>query len=251
MDEGFGEIGLIPIYFGYDERESIGAYVFMNSVLTRASEPISFIPLHLDTVRKFYKEKHTDGTNNFIYSRFLIPYMQGYQGWAIFVDGADMLCRADIAELWKLRDQFGKAVQVVKHDYKTTAKRKYIGTDMEADNQDYPRKNWSSVMLINCGHYAWRLITPSFIESAKGSFLHRFEFLKDDEIGELPKEWNHIVWEQPPNKDAKIVHYSLGIPGFDHYQYCEFSDEWFYEKKMMEWSANGIRHIQQPKIKHC
>jgi hypothetical protein len=249
MDENFGEVKLIPVYFGYDPRESIGAYVFMNSVLTRASEPVSFIPLHLDAVRKFYKESHTDGTNNFIYSRFLIPYMQGYQGWAIFVDGSDMLCRADIAELWALRNQFGSAVQVVKHDYKTTSKRKYIGTDMEADNQDYPRKNWSSVMLINCGHYAWRLITPTFIESAKGSFLHRFEFLKDGEIGDLPKEWNHIVLEQEPNPEAKMVHYSLGIPGFDYYQNCEFSDDWFEEKEIMEWSANVPGYLQQPKSK--
>jgi lipopolysaccharide biosynthesis glycosyltransferase len=42
-----------------------------------------------------------------------------YSGWAIFADG-DMVCQADISELWALRDD-SKAVQVVKHDYQTKA----------------------------------------------------------------------------------------------------------------------------------
>lgn len=227
----------IPLYYGYDPRESIGAYVFQNSVLTRSSLPVQFIPLHLDNMKKFYSEHHKDGTNNFIYSRFLIPYMQGYQGWAIFMDGADMICLDDIAKLWELRDPFGKAVQVVKHDYKTTSSRKYIGTEMEADNSDYPRKNWSSVMLINCGHYAWRLITPESIAANAGSYLHRFQFMEDDQIGELPKEWNHLVTENAPNPDAKLIHFTLGSPAWPHYSYCEYSEEFFNERAAMEWMA--------------
>lgn len=243
---------MINLYFGHDPRESIGTHVFMHSVMTRSSEPVSFIPLHLDNMKKFYEEWHTDGTNAFIYSRFLIPYLQGYQGWAIFMDGADMLCQADIAELWALRDPWGKAVQVVKHDYTTKAKRKYVGTRMEADNEDYPRKNWSSVMLINCAHYSWRQVTPEFVQSSSGSILHRFAFMVDDEIGELPEEWNHIVTEQTPNPSAKLVHFSLGIPGFKHYSHCEFSDQWFNERANMEWSSpDGIRHLHEPKIISC
>jgi lipopolysaccharide biosynthesis glycosyltransferase len=234
---------MIPLYFGFDPRESIGAHVFQHSVLTRASLPVSFIPLHLDNVSKFYTETHKDGTNNFIYSRFLIPYMQGYQGWAIFMDGADMLCLNDIAKLWELRDPFGKAVQVVKHDYKTTSNRKYVGTQMESDNRDYERKNWSSVMLINCAHYAWRRVTPRFIEESSGADLHRFTFMQDIEIGELPEEWNHLVTETPANPKAKLIHYTLGIPGFKHYEHCEFSDEWFDERGRMEWASPQIKDV--------
>lgn len=234
---------MIPLYYGFDPRESIGAHVFQHSVLTRSSVPVSFIPLHLDNMKQFYDEWHTDGTNAFIYSRFLIPHMQGYQGWAIFMDGADMLCQTDIADLWKLRDPFGKALQVVKHNYTTKAKRKYIGTEMEADNQDYERKNWSSVMLINCGHYAWRQITPEMVKRSAGSILHRFAWMPDDEIGDLPKEWNHIVTEQAPNPDAKLIHYSLGIPGFKHYEHCEYSDEWFNERGAMEFSSPLIKEV--------
>lgn len=228
---------MINLFYGFDNRESIGAHVFQHSVLTRASLPISFIPLHLDNMRNLYTETHNDGTNNFIYSRFLVPYMMGYNGWAIFMDGADMLCRSDIAELWAHRDCFGKAVQVVKHNYRTTSERKYIGTEMEASNDDYPRKNWSSVMLINCGHYAWRRITPREIQNSPGSFLHRFEWMDDKEIGDLPPEWNHLVREQPANENAKLIHWTQGIPGFPHYSDDEFSDEWFNEKAAMEWAA--------------
>ena len=143
---------MIPIYVGYDSGESVAYHVFCQSVISKASVPVSFHPLSLNMLD--YKETHTDGSNAFIYSRFLVPHLQGYQGWAIFCDG-DMILNADIAELWALRDPY-MAVQVVKHDYKTKHHTKYLG----AKNEDYPRKNWSSVMLINCSHFAWRLITP-------------------------------------------------------------------------------------------
>lgn len=240
---------LIPLYFGFDPRESIGAHVFMHSVITRSSLPVQFVPLHLENMRKFYTEQHTDGTNAFIYSRFMIPYMHGYQGWAIFMDGSDMLCRADIADLWALRNPYGKAVQVVKHDYKTQANRKYIGTDMEADNRDYPRKQWSSVMLINCSHFAWRQVTPEMVQRSSGDLLHRFEFMDDDHIGDLPKCWNHLVTEQPPNSEAKLVHYTLGGPWFKHYEHCEFSDEWFDERAIMDGNY-GTRHLFKPETEH-
>lgn len=224
---------MIPLYYGFDPRESIGAAVFQHSVVTRASLPVQFIPLHLDNMRKFYEERHTDGTNNFIYTRFLIPYMQDYRGWAIFMDGSDMLCMDDIAKLWAQRDIY-KAVQVVKHDYTTKAKRKYIGTGMEADNEDYPRKNWSSVMLINCSHFGWRRIVPEMVERSSGAVLHRFEFLKDEEIGDISPDWNHLVIEEEPNPKAKLAHFTLGLPVFKHYEHCEYSDEFFNERAAME-----------------
>jgi hypothetical protein len=139
----------------------------------------------------------------------------GYEGFAIFADGADMLCRADIAELWALRNVY-KAVQVVQHDYRTKASRKYIGTQMEAKNEDYPCKNWSSLMLINCAHHAWRDITPGMVEDSHGAYLHRFQFIQPRYLGALPKEWNWLD-EYGENPEAKIVHWTLGTPAFKHY----------------------------------
>ncbi|MBF0171743.1 MAG: hypothetical protein HQK87_11790 [Nitrospinae bacterium] len=99
------------------------------------------------------------------------------------------------------------------------------------------------MMLINCSHFAWKQVTPEFVQRASGSILHRFHFMKDDEIGELPKEWNHIPIENEPNPDAKLVHYTLGIPAFNHYSHCEYSDEWFDERAMMEWSAQPVKAV--------
>lgn len=145
-----------------------------------------------------------------------------YKGWAIFADG-DMLCRADIADLWNMRDP-EKAVMVAKHDYKTKHKMKYIGTAMETINMSYPRKNWSSVMLWNCEHPSNLTLTPEYVMESKGSTLHRFDHLHDDEIGDIPLEWNWLAEEYVP-KDVKIIHYTLGVPAFKHYSDSPYADE--------------------------
>ena len=136
-----------------------------------------------------------------------------------------MLFRSDPLELWNLRDE-SKAVMVVKHDYKTRHKLKAVGTAMESRNEDYPRKNWSSMILWNCGHPSNRLVTRDFASTAGGRALHRFSWLVDEEIGEIPVEWNWLVGEYPYDKSAKLVHYTLGIPGFDFYRSCDYAGEW-------------------------
>jgi lipopolysaccharide biosynthesis glycosyltransferase len=203
---------MIHLFSGSDPREIIGLSVFCHSVWSKASKPVSITPIGAVTP--------SDGTNAFTKSRFLVPEIMGFEGMAIFADGSDMLCRADIAELAALFDK-QYAVQVVKHDYKTKFPTKYLGQP----NLDYPRKNWSSLMLINCGHWSWKKIHAGTIGQMTGQYLHRFEFLRDDDIGELPKEWNHLVEEQEYNKNAKIAHFSIGIPVWypDH----GYSAEWF------------------------
>jgi hypothetical protein len=217
----------IQLFAGFDEREEVGFHAFTSSVIEHASVPVSITPLSLQAVEKVYGAGHRDGTNGFIYLRFLVPYLTGFQGWAVFADGADMVMEADIADLYALRDPW-KAVQVVKHDYKTKHPTKYVGTGMEAANGDYPRKNWSSLMLINCSHYAWRQMTPDRVASLPGSHLHRFEFIEDGRIGELPKEWNWLADEYGHNPDAKLLHWTAGIPGFKHYKDAPHADAWFY-----------------------
>lgn len=181
--------------------------------------PVQFLPLASNTLSD-YIETHLDGSNKFIYSRFLTPYLLNYQGWAIFADG-DMVCNADIAELWALRDE-SSAVKVVKHNYKTKANKKYLGNK----NEDYPRKNWSSLMLWNCGHPANKVLTPEFIQNQPGSYLHRFAWLEDSLIGGLPLEWNWLAIEYPKNPSAKLIHYTLGTPCFKDYADQSMSIEW-------------------------
>jgi hypothetical protein len=216
---------MIPLYYGFDPREEIGSHTFCSSVIHHASRPVSLIPLHLPLFRSFYAQSHRDGTNAFIYTRFLIPFLQDFKGWAIFADGADMICKADIAELWAMRDE-SKAVFVVPHDYKTKHPRKYIGTKMEADNRDYPRKNQSSLMLINCAHFSWRQMTPEKVTSMSGADLHRLDFIPEVKIGYLPPEWNWLADEYGENKDANILHWTAGIPAFPHYSNAPHAADW-------------------------
>ena len=213
----------IQVVIGFDQREAVAYHTFCQSILERASQPVSFTPLALNTLNS-YVEKHTDGSNTFIYSRFLAPWLMNYQGWAIFADG-DMICRDDIAKLWALRDET-KAVMVVKHDYKTKAQQKYLGNK----NQDYPRKNWSSVMLWNCAHPENRRLDPEYVMSHPGSHLHRFAWLEDDLIGEIPKEWNWLTTEYPDNYDAKLLHYTLGTPCFRDYTDSDMAELWHAEQ---------------------
>lgn len=209
----------INIILGFDQREAIAYHVFCQSVLEKVSRPVRFLPLVRGSLSE-YQEKHSDGSNSFTYSRFLCPYLMGHRGHAIYVDG-DMVCNADIAELWDLRDA-SKAVQVIKHNYLTKADKKYFGNK----NENYPRKNWSSVVIWNCEHPKNRILTPEFIDGKSGAFLHRFSWLDDDEIGDLPVEWNWLATEYESNSSAKIIHYTLGTPCFQEYAKSEMAETW-------------------------
>ena len=212
-------IECIPIVVGFDQREAIAYHTFTQSIIEKSSVPVRFIPLAVNTLKN-YKETHNDRSNDFIYSRFLTPYLNNYEGWAIFADG-DMICQADIKELWDLRDP-NKAILVVKHEYQTKQKEKYLGNI----NENYPRKNWSSLILWNCDHPKHKILTPDFIASQTGKYLHRFSWLDDDDIGELPKEWNWLAIEYPINRSAKLIHYTLGTPCFIDYRDSDMSTQW-------------------------
>ena len=214
---------MIRVFIGYDPREAAAYHVCSQSIIANCSEPVSITPLHLPQIRRLlgYDEKHPDGSNAFIYSRFLVPALCDFQGWALYLDG-DMLVRGDLAELWALRAN-DKDVHVVKHDYVTRHPVKYLG----AKNESYPRKNWSSVILWNCANFPNRQLTPDFVASRSGAYLHRFEWLYDGRIGDLPREWNWLVGEYEANPQAKLLHYTLGIPAFPEYRDCDHAGEWF------------------------
>ena len=214
---------IIPIFIGYDKKEAIAYHVCSNSIIRKSTNPVSITPLSLNMFN-FYRETHIDGSNTFIYSRFLVPYLMSYKGWAIFIDG-DMLLRSDISELWSMRDE-KFAVQVVKHKYKTRQSKKYLG----ANNENYPRKNWSSVILWDCNHIKNKIMTPGKIQNSSGAELHRFTWLKDNEIGELPVEWNWLPDEFGVNNDAKLLHYTLGTPCFHEFATTPMGEEWHREK---------------------
>lgn len=214
---------MIRVFIGYDPREAVAYHACANSIVRHSSHPVALTPLALNNLSD-YQETHSDGSNQFIYSRFLVPHLSDYQGWALFMDG-DMILRDDITKLWALRDP-AMAVMCVHHDYKTKANKKYLGSK----NQNYPRKNWSSVVLWNCGHKANRVVTPAFIEQATGAELHRFTWIRDEQIGRLPIEWNWLPDEFGPNPDAKLLHWTLGTPCFHEYADAPMASEWHREQ---------------------
>lgn len=217
---------MIRVFIGYDEREPVAFHACVSSIIRHTSQPVSITPLALSTLTD-YDEQHTDGSNAFIYSRFLVPALCDFMGHAIYLDG-DMIVNGDIAELWALRDP-SKGVQVVKHEYQTKQAVKYLG----AKNEDYPRKNWSSVILWNCSYFPNRKLTSEYVQEQTGAHLHRFQWLEDDRIGELPPGWNHLVGEYEPNPNARLLHYTLGTPCFDEYATCDQSDVWHQERAIM------------------
>ena len=224
---------MIKVFIGYDPREPVAFYACVSSILRHASQPVSIVPLALNTLASTYSETHNDGSNQFIYSRFLVPSLCDYNGFAIYLDG-DMIVKDDIAKLWQMRDS-RKAVQCVKHDYKTVAKNKYLG----ANNEDYPRKNWSSVMIFNCSHRDTRMLSPQFVAAASGATLHRMAWTDDDSVGDLPIVWNWLVTEYEHNDNAKLLHYTLGTPCFDAYKGCDHAAEWHQELSILTSCENG------------
>jgi len=218
----------IPIFVGYDPREAVTYHTCVNSIIRHASCPVAIIPLALNLF-KDYTETHTDGSNQFIYSRFLVPHLMDYTGHAIFIDG-DMIVRSDIAELWQWRHK-RYDLQVVKHNYETCMTEKYLGSK----NENYPRKNWSSVIIWNCESAANKQLTPEFVQQSTGAELHRFTWIRDEQIGDLPAEWNWLPDEYGPNLNADLLHYTLGAPCFHDFATTPMADDWHHERMLADY----------------
>ena len=216
-------------FIGHDPVETGTYHVMSNSLMRHSSMPISITPVSLKNLEGILtRERHPLQSNDFAFSRFLVPWMCNFEGWAVFSD-CDMILLDDPAKLWALRDD-RFAVKVVKHNYVPKEEEKYLGTTQTK----YQRKNWSSVVLWNCGNPSVRCLTPDFVNSADGLYLHQFRFLEDEEIGDLPKCWNHLVGHDKPDAKPKLVHYTTGGPYFEEYRNCDFHQEWWKEKALGE-----------------
>lgn len=218
---------MIKVFIGFDARETVAFNVLSYSILARASQPVGLAAIMLSQLQGIYsRERHALQSTDFSFSRFLTPYLSDYQGWSIFMD-CDMLVLDDIAKLWALRDE-RYAVQVVKHVHVPKEETKFLNQPQSK----YEKKNWSSVMLFN--NARCKALTPEFVNSATGLELHQFKWLaSDDEIGEIPRRWNHLVGYDAPSKNVSLVHYTLGGPYFAEYKECEYAQEWQSERDAM------------------
>jgi len=231
---------LLPVWIGWDSREPEAAEVCKSTLIKHAS-----IPIHVRTLKEIplqhaglYKRRWVhngtqkvdtvDGkpfSTDFSFTRFLIPSLQLWDGWAIFCD-CDFLFNADIGRMVDELDD-AKAVMVCKQGYQPVQAIKMDGVKQEK----YYRKNWSSFMAFNCGHPTNRHLTPEVVSNQTGSYLHGFGWVPDNEIGNLDHRWN---WIHGTTEGAPFaVHYTLGGPWFPHLRDSElpYFDAWRAEAK--------------------
>lgn len=223
----------MKVFVGYDPREDIAYQVCKHSILAR-SKDVEVIPLKQQELRDagwYNRPPDKLASTEFTFTRFLVPELTNFKGWAVFMD-CDMILTTDIKELFDQADD-KYAVMCVQHDY--TPKE---GVKMDGQKQTiYPRKNWSSVMLFNCEHEANRKLTQDLVndQEINGAYLHRFSWLNDFEIGELHHTWNYLVGVYDDIETPKLIHYTEGGPWFENYRDCEFHAQWKTELfNMME-----------------
>ncbi|XP_073001883.1 protein CDI-like [Typha latifolia] len=248
-----GDAAILPfrVFIGYDPREDMAFKVCRHSLLKRSSIPLSISPILQPQLRSsglYWRQRGPTESTDFSFTRFLTPFLAGFRGWAMFID-CDFLYLADVSELVALIDP-GCAVMCVKHDYAPKESTKMDGVVQTA----YPRKNWSSMVLYNCGHPKNRALTPEVVSTQTGAYLHRFMWLDDDDIGEVSFAWNFLVGHNrvEPGDLATLpraIHYTSGGPWFEEYKDCEFAELWLdeleeyekeKEKEMKELPAEGI-----------
>ena len=192
---------MLNVFIGVDPRQPVAYHVLCSSIQRRSSKPVAFIPLLIDQLPITRK-----GLTDFTFARYLVPWLCGYHGKAVFLD-SDMLVLGDIAELFD--DKYDSAVSVVP-----------FGGSLQFERP--------SVMVFNCDMCGD--LTPSYIDNHQSS-PQSFEWALS--IGRLPLEWNYLVGYSAPMADVKLIHYTQGVPGYLECRMCEYADDWFAEKEAM------------------
>ncbi len=214
------------VFIGYDSRETLAYNACVNSLKANSSNEVSIYPLNVRELKAqgiYKRERDPLSSTEFTFTRFLVPYLLRYKGWALFCD-CDFIFLHDIEELFNLIDD-KYAIMCVKHNYNPVSSVK-----MDRCIQHiYPRKNWSSLVLWNCEHPSNKQLVPSLINTQTGQFLHRFSWLKDEEIGSISLEWNWLVgwYKEPKDGKPKALHFTEGGPWFDNYKNCEYSEHYY------------------------
>ena len=221
---------MLRIFIGYDSREAECADVLAYSLRRHTSIPLEIRYLNLADL-DFRRPWDPLQSTEFTYTRFLVPWLCDYQGKAIFMD-CDMLCLGDIKELNDL-DVDSYAVRVVQHDYRPSASIKMDGQVQTV----YPRKNWSSLILMNCARL--RLWTKDVVETQSGASLHRFQDIPDELIGAIPPTWNTLDWM---DERTKLIHYTSGGPWFEQCRDHAYGDIWF---KYRDACRRDRAHVQE------
>lgn len=248
MNEEYIHNPRYKIFVGWDSREDIAYQVCRQSILdnTKVPNDVEVIPLKLPELRErglYSRDPDELGSTEFTFSRFLVPELMNFDGWAMFVD-CDFLFVDDVQRLFHLAEDH-YAVMCVQHDYQPTPGQKMDGKTQHM----YPRKNWSSMVLFNCGHPKNKKLTKELVNHPEttGQFLHRFSWLQDNEIGSIPHHWNWLVnwYHEPQDGRPKAIHYTEGGPWFKEYEKCEYAVDWLLmEKRYLKAQRKNEKHFR-------
>ena len=196
---------MLRVFIGYDERQPLSYNVAQFSIIRKSKTPVAITPIIHSQVSPV-----RTGLTPFTFTRFLVPAMCDYDGWALFID-CDVILNADITELFdKADDKY--SVMVCK------------------GNAPFEH---AAVVLMNCKKL--KMLTPEFINTENG--LHKFKFLSDSEIGDLGKEWGYLVGYEKDPINAKLIHYTQGIPAFPETLDSPMAVKWLQEKLLMNYSV--------------
>jgi lipopolysaccharide biosynthesis glycosyltransferase len=209
----------MKIYIGYDDQFEENIDVQIHSLLKHSSIKLD---IHLLKIKELthllWRKKEKKQTTDSAFTRWLVPYLSDYKGWSLYMD-SDMFCRNNIEEVFNLKDE-NKSVMVVKNNFFHEQKKKFNNKIQS----NYSRKNWSSFILFN--NSKCKVLDLEYVNKAKGLELHQFKWLNDEQIGELPKEWNYLVEIDHSKIKVKNVHWTLGGPWFKTKECVEYCEEW-------------------------
>ena len=224
---------MVNIYVGWDSREVEAYDVCCKSIKHHTANTFNYniIPLKKEDLQaKGIYKRNADplASTEFTYTRFLVPLLQNYNGYAIFCDCDFLWLKGIDVLLSDIQKDAQKAVYVCKHDYTPVQ-------EVKMDNKiqtSYPRKNWSSLIIWNCEHVKHRKLTTDIVNNETGAFLHRFQWLDDDEIGDINIRWNWLVGEYTESQHGtpKALHYTNGGPWFENYKDCPYASVWNKER---------------------
>ena len=236
------------IYIGFDPKEEVAYEVLKWNLERIAKNPLNIYPLKKSILEKIglYNREYTEEngqkidkidskpfSSDFSFTRFLVPALSMYKGWALYMD-CDMYPRSDICELFEEYNDPFHALYCVKHEYTPE-------DDTKMDNQKqelYYRKNWSSLMLFNCEHPQNQMLTPNVVNTQTGQYLHKFGWLPDKpaDIGSIHEEWNWLDGHSPEELEAKNVHFTTGGPWFYNWKCKREMDG----KYAAEWNNDAV-----------
>jgi hypothetical protein len=231
------------VFIGYDTRMPLAFSVAVDSIRKTASKPVDVSPLLLPFLKGagLYTREivRKDGVmtdvisgapmaTEFAISRFLVPYLSNYQGWSLFCD-SDFLFLDDVNKVFEMADP-KYAVMCVKHDYNPAGQVKMDGQVQT----NYQKKNWSSFMLFNCLHPANKFLSVGNVNKLAGRDLHRFCWLDEDQIGDLPEVWNWLEGHSHDELNPKAVHFTRGTPDMKGYEDVKYAGIWKQYAKDLE-----------------